>query len=58
MKNCKNCMNSFGRDICVFCSINGNEIKHPILMGGNKCESYERRIKNKEKFNYPKKDTK
>ena len=55
MKNCKNCINSFGRDICVFCSINGNEIKHPILMGGNKCESYEREIKNKEKFKYPKK---
>lgn len=57
MKNCANCKHSFTRDICSFCEIAGKEIAHPRLMGGpEKCECYEENIKEKSKFEYPKKE--
>ena len=58
MNNCANCKHYFVRDICGFCSAKDNivEIKHPFFMGGSKkCECYEKRVKDKSKFKYPKK---
>lgn len=57
MKNCASCKHSFTMDICCFCGIAGGEIAHPRLMGGPKrCECYEKNVKEKRKFKYPKKE--
>ena len=57
MKNCANCKYSFTRDICCFCEIAGREIAFKRLMGGpKKCECYEKFIKERRKFKYPKKE--
>lgn len=59
MERCYNCKHYFTRDICGFCRANNNvvEINHPLIMGGSKkCECYEKIIKDKSKFEYPKKD--
>ena len=56
MKKCINCKHYFVRDICGFCELNGvREIKHPLFMGGKKCECYEKNKKAKNSFEYPKK---
>lgn len=56
MKNCANCKHLVVRDVLCFCGINGMDIVLPRLMGGpKKCECYEKRIKVKRKFEYPKK---
>ena len=59
MKRCYNCIHYFTRGICGFCRANNNvvKIKYPLFMGGSKkCECYEKIIKDKSKFKYPKKD--
>lgn len=55
MKNCNNCKHLYTVDICAFCDINGSELEHPFFMGGKKCPCYEKRVKEKERFEYPKK---
>lgn len=57
MKRCYNCIHYFTRDICGFCRANNNvvKIKYPFIMGGSKkCEFYEKIVKEKSKFKYPK----
>lgn len=58
MKNCANCKHLFtSDDIFYFCEIADRVIAFPRLMGGpKKCECYERLIKEKRKFQYPKKE--
>ena len=57
MEKCKNCEHLFSRDICYFCNVKGQEIKHPYFMGGSKkCPCYSKIVKRKEKFKYPEKE--
>ena len=57
MKSCANCKYSYTWEYFCFCGINGREIAFPRLMGGpKKCECYERFIKEKRGFQYPKKE--
>lgn len=57
MKSCANCKHAHIRDLYSFCKINYREIAFPRLMGGpKKCECYEKNIKEKRKFEYPKKE--
>ena len=53
MQKCIDCKHLLGRDICYFCGIDGQEITHPLFMGGKKCPCYEKYKKTTEKFNYP-----
>lgn len=54
MKNCRNCVHSFTRDICWFCNVNFTVIKFPMFKGGpKKCECYKKRAKEKYKMIYP-----
>ena len=59
MRNCRNCKHLTSRDICHFCGVNGAEIPFPLFMGGpKKCECYERCVKVRSYFSYPKKNDK
>lgn len=55
MKKCANCKHLYGRwGAWLGCELNDKEIKHPYLVGGKKCPCYEKYIKEKTKFEYPK----
>ena len=53
--NCKNISWEVFDLVIAYCDITGKEISWPLFMGGSKkCECYERKVKTKNKFEYPK----
>ena len=54
-KNCANCEHSCCRECYWWCGVNGREINYPHLSGGpKKCECWQKIVRVKEKFPYPK----